>query len=276
MTAQEDKWNAKAYNEVAPFVYSKQFTTPVLSLLAPKSGEKIIDFGCGSGEVSLEIAKDIGDGVVVGLDSSASMIAKAKQNGLEHVHVYDIQSLHTTAAASFLESLISTHGRFDAVFSNAALHWCKADPAGVLEGAKKVLKPGGRFVIEMGGWGNCIGVRSALYKVLEKRGLNPKERDPWFFPSADGYRALLETAGFEQIKAELVPRITPLQGPLYNWVDMFLRTSSFFEGFRSEEVDAMMHEVQDMCEMDCKDPSSERWMMIYIRLRVSAVFPSSN
>lgn len=87
---------------------------------------------------------------------------------------------------------------------------------------------------------------------------------------------LLETAGFEQIKAELVPRITPLQGPLYNWVDMFLRTSSFFEGFRSEEVDAMMHEVQDMCEMDCKDPSSERWMMIYIRLRVSAVFPSSN
>ena len=48
-------------------------------------------------------------------------------------------------------------GGYDAVFSNAALHWCKKNPKGVIEGAKRLLKPGGRFVIEMGGQMNCIG-----------------------------------------------------------------------------------------------------------------------
>ena len=82
---------------------------------------------------------------------------------------------------------LKTGGKFDAVFTNAALHWCKRDPSGVLEGAKRVLKPGGRIVGEMGGFMNCIGVRSAVHRVLRDRGYDPEDLDPWYFPSMEDY-----------------------------------------------------------------------------------------
>jgi SAM-dependent methyltransferase len=80
-------------------------------------------------------------------------IDKAKENGLENVYVQDIQSLND----EFASGLLVKHGEFDKVFSNAALHWCKRDPVGVIRSAKKVLKPGGTFAAEFGGWGNCTG-----------------------------------------------------------------------------------------------------------------------
>lgn len=148
-------WNASQYNQTASFVYSSEFTGPVLSLLDARPGERIIDFGCGSGEVTLEIEQTVksgGRGLVVGVDHSASMISKAKENGLEHAFVADMQN------SEELDDVMSGVGeKFDAVFTNAALHWCKRDPAGVLLNAKDVLKPGGRIAGEMGGFMNCIG-----------------------------------------------------------------------------------------------------------------------
>ncbi|KAF5382690.1 hypothetical protein D9615_002818 [Tricholomella constricta] len=179
-------WSASLYNKSVPFVYSPAFTAPVLELLAAQPGERIIDFGCGSGEVTLELQKIVSSasgGVVVGVDFSESMIAQAKRNGVQHAFVSDIQALKLPKNEIFSQA----DQKFDTVFSNAALHWCKRDPSGVLESAKRVLKPGGRIVAEMGGFMNCIGVRGALYRALRSRGYDPVSRDPWYFPSMEDY-----------------------------------------------------------------------------------------
>ncbi|KAG6909263.1 hypothetical protein DXG01_001325 [Tephrocybe rancida] len=151
--ADQSGWSASLYNKTASFVYSSEYTRPVLELLAAQPGERIIDFGCGSGEITLQLQKHVASapgGVVVGTDFSESMIAKAKQNGVKHAFVGDAQTLELPNEFSGIDQ------KFDAVFSNAALHWCNRDPAGVLESAKKVLKPGGRIAAEMGGFLNCV------------------------------------------------------------------------------------------------------------------------
>lgn len=72
---------------------------------------------------------------------------------MKNVYTQDIQSLDD----EFVSTLLVKHGKFDKVFSNAALHWCKRDPVGVIRSAKKILKPEGIFAAEFGGWGNCVG-----------------------------------------------------------------------------------------------------------------------
>jgi SAM-dependent methyltransferase len=171
-------WSAALYNKTGSFAYSPAFTAAVVDLLAPQPGERIIDFGCGTGEVTLKIEKAVREGgVVVGVDFSESMvssgfvillvrgsedmgkISQARANGLKHAFVSDIQNLELPAEA---QGAIGLDQKFDAVFSNAALHWCKRDPRGALESARRVLKPGGRFVGEMGGFLNCIGEELAV------------------------------------------------------------------------------------------------------------------
>ncbi|RXW22884.1 hypothetical protein EST38_g2998 [Candolleomyces aberdarensis] len=180
-------WSASLYNKTASFVYSADFVAPVLSLLNVKPGERILDLGCGSGEVTLAIEKVVTsqgqDGLVVGVDASESMIHKARANGLQRAFIADAQDLRVPEE---IFNLVGDAG-FDAVFSNATLHWCKRDPLGVLKGAKRVLKPGGRLVVEMGGFMNCIGVRSAIHAAIRARGYDPLEHDPWYFPSIEDY-----------------------------------------------------------------------------------------
>ena len=108
-------------------------------------------------------------------------IKKAHSNGLKNAFVSDVQSLAP-------EVLASTAGTFDAVFSNAALHWASRDPAGVLRGVKQALKPGGRFVGEMGGFSNIVGVRGPLLAAVKRRGVDPKSVDPWYFPNVGEYK----------------------------------------------------------------------------------------
>ncbi|KAI0734765.1 S-adenosyl-L-methionine-dependent methyltransferase [Fomitopsis betulina] len=261
----QDTWSADNYQKTASFVYSKEFTAPVLTLLDAKPGEKVIDVGCGSGEVTLQIKQLIGEtGVVVAMDSSASMIAKCKEYGLQHAFVGDAQAIEIPASWD-----ASLQGGYDAVFSNATLHWCKQNPRGVVSGAKRLLKPGGRFVIEMGGQMNCIGIRSALHHVLRERGYKPEELDPWYFPSTEDYRELLESAGFDVETISLHPRVTPLNGAVIDWLRLFARPH-FLAGFEDKEAEEIMQAVQDICAVDCRD-SQGRWSMVYIRLRVVAV-----
>jgi len=183
-------------------------------------------------------------------------------NGVQHAFVSDIQALELPGDIPYL------HEKFDAVFSNAVLHWCKRDPGGVLESAKKVLKPGGRIVAEMGGFMNCIGVRSALYRALRSRGYDPVSRDPWYFPSMEDYVRLLVTSGFTPIHLSLTPRVTPLPTGLHGWLQVFARTS-LLAGLSEEEVKEIMDEVQEVCRVDCQD-NSGKWAMLYMRLRFSA------
>ncbi|KAJ7457682.1 S-adenosyl-L-methionine-dependent methyltransferase, partial [Mycena galericulata] len=159
--------------------------------------------------------------------------------------------------------------KFDAAFSNAALHWCKRNPAGVLESVKRILKPGGRFVAEMGGAMNCIGVRSALHSVLKSRGHNPSPLDPWFFPSVEDYTKLLIAASFEPLQISLSPRATPLEDGLKGWLEVFVR-KSILKDFPDSEATEIISEVVDVCRVDCLD-NSGNWSMMYNRLRFEAV-----
>ncbi|TFK40701.1 S-adenosyl-L-methionine-dependent methyltransferase [Crucibulum laeve] len=255
-------WSASMYNKNAHFVYSAAFTAAILELLAVKPGEKILDVGCGSGEVSLEIERVVNQqegGLVVGTDVSESMIAKSKENGLRYAFVCDAQALELPSDINAITN------KFDAVFSNAVLHWCKRDPAGVITSVKKVLKPGGRFVGEMGGFMNCIGIRSALHQALLARGYDPVELDPWYFPSTEDYEQLLRSAGFDITYISLIPRITPLPTGLYGWIECFAR-NSLLRNCSDEEAKDIMTEVEEKLRIDCQD-SNGKWAMVYIRLR---------
>ena len=219
-------------------------------------------------------------------------------NGVKHTLVCDIQGLELPPS--------SLERPFDAAFSNAALHWCKRNPAGVLEGLKRVLKPGGRFVCETGGFMNCIGavsglfggeqsaqeitgVRIALYHAARKRGLDPEGMDPWYFPSIEEYQTvsgwrfvqsihypaksatsqLLQKAGFRVDTISLVPRLTPLgDGGLRGWLELFARRT-FLKTVNDLDAEAIMDEVEQMCGVDCKDHAGN-WSLMYVRLRFAA------
>ncbi|KAF9046488.1 S-adenosyl-L-methionine-dependent methyltransferase [Panaeolus papilionaceus] len=270
-------WSATGYNNTASFVYSAQFTAPVLNLLTAKPGERILDLGCGSGELTLQLQDIVGKkegGLIVGADLSESMIEKARSNGVHHAYVADAQAL---------DLLFNKHevmeGSFDAVFSNATLHWCKKNPEGVISGVRKLLKSGGRFVAEMGGFMNCIGtslvtscifcrIRSALHDVIKSKGYDPVPIDPWYFPSVDDYSKLLVEGGFEVKHIEITPRITPLTTDVYDWLNLFVR-NSFLRQFSDEEASEIMKVVQEQCRIDCQDASG-KWQMMYVRLRFSA------
>ncbi|KAF7299212.1 hypothetical protein MIND_00869900 [Mycena indigotica] len=257
-------WSAKLYSQSAAFVYSPAYTAPVLDLLQAQPGEKIIDFGCGSGQVTFEIeqiVKQAPGGFVVGVDSSESMIAKCKEAEMEHAFVSDIQRLDIPMNR-FNNG--EENFKFDAVFSNATLHWCKRDPAGVLESVKTVLKPRGRLLVEMGGMHNCIGIRSHLHRSLQARRYDPVALDPWFFPSVEEYSKLLTTAGFVIKTITLVPRVTPLSDGVRGWLEVFARTS-ILKQCSEQEANEIIDEVVDAMKVDCLD-NEGNWSMMYTRL----------
>ncbi|KAF9258037.1 S-adenosyl-L-methionine-dependent methyltransferase [Marasmius fiardii PR-910] len=265
-------WSASLYNKNASFVYSTAFTTPVLQLLDARPGEKIVDFGCGSAEVTLEIekmvvAKSAPGGLVVGVDNSDSMIKKSKENGLKNCFVADVQQ-----PLELPQALSVPRNGYDAVFTNATLHWCKRDPGGVIQSVKSLLRPGGRFVGEMGGFMNCVGVRSVLHLVMKRRGYDPTTLDPWFFPSTEQYSKLLVQHGFEVKHISLNPRLTPLPAGMKGWLDVFV-CNSWLHGVSEEEANDIMNEVEDICRIDCQDGEGN-WSMMYVRLRFVGVLTS--
>ncbi|TDL23206.1 S-adenosyl-L-methionine-dependent methyltransferase [Rickenella mellea] len=261
---EQDCWSAQAYNKTASFVYSSAFTAPVLELLDIKPGENIIDFGCGSGELTIKLSGAVGDaGLVVGVDASEDMISKAQKNGFKNCFVADIQNL------TFPPSVAFPQHNYDAVFTNAALHWCKRDPQGVIRSAKRVLKKGGRFVGEMGGFTNCIGLRMAIHHVLRNHGQDPLKLDPWYFPSVQDYRNLLESTGFRVAHISLHPRFTPLNGSIVDWLKVFCR-KSMLNAYDDAEAEGIMKEIENMCAIDCRDESGN-WAMMYTRLRFVAL-----
>ena len=158
---------------------------------------------------------------------------------------------------------------FDAVFSNAALHWVK-DQDGALSAIHRALKPGGRFVAECGGEGNVETVRAALHAAVARRGLDPAAADPWYFPSAAAYRARLERHGFAVRFIGLFERPTPLPGPLGDWLDTF--GEAFLRLLPEAERGPVKAEIEDHVRDRLCDPAG-RWVVDYVRLRFVAVKP---
>ncbi|MDR2877326.1 MAG: methyltransferase domain-containing protein [Chromatiales bacterium] len=242
-------WNPAQYQQNARFV--SDLGVPVVELLSPQPGERILDLGCGDGALSLKLVE--ARCTVVAVDASAEMIAAAQALGLD-ARVMDGQSLQFER-------------EFDAVFSNAALHWMK-QPAQVIAGVWRALKPGGRFVGEMGGKANVAAIVTALDAALSARGkLAP---NPWYFPSAEEYSALLVARGFEVRVIETFVRPTLLPGDVGGWLETFahaytvLLTESERQALIAEVVDALRG---TLCGAD------GAWRADYVRLRFAAVKP---
>ncbi len=242
-------WDAERYAQNAPFVPA--LGKSVLDLLNVRPGEKILDLGCGDGVLTEKIAALGAD--VTGIDESADMVAAARRRGL-NVRLVSAYELN------FQEE-------FDAVFSNAALHWMKIDPDAVIAGVHRALKPEGRFVAEMGGHGNVAAITVALLATLERRGVrDPAATSPWYFPSAEAYRAKLETGGFALSYIELIPRPTPLPTGMAAWIETF--GMSFIRRLPEVEQASAIAEVAERLRPVLCDEQGQ-WTADYVRLRFS-------
>src|SRR5215469_2277288 len=196
-------WDPERYARNARFV--SDLGMPVVELLAPKAGERILDLGCGDGVLTKKLVEMGCE--VVGIDGSASQIEAARRLGLD-ARVMDAHKLEFDS-------------EFDAVFSNAALHWMK-QPDAVIAGAWRALKSGGRFVGEFGGSGCIAKIKSALEAALTRRGIGAP--NPWYFPTVEDYRTRLEACGFKVNYIALIPRPTLLPGDISGWLETFAET----------------------------------------------------
>ena len=251
-TSSGQRWDPERYARNARFV--ADLGAPLVELLAPRPGEAILDLGCGDG--ALTEALVAAGAVVVGVDASAEQAAAARARGLD-ARQADGEALDSEAA-------------FDAVFSNAALHWMR-DADAVIAGVWRALRPGGRFVGEMGGAGNVAGITAALLAALERRGLDGRAANPWYFPTEEDYRRRLEARGFEVSSIALIDRPTPLPGALADWLETF--AESFLELVPAEERPALAAEVSDALRASHCDAKG-RWTADYVRLRFAARKPA--
>lgn len=249
----KQEWKADNYARHAHFVPA--LGEPVMQLLAPRPGERILDLGCGDGVLTEKIAA--AGATVIGVDAAPDMIAAARARGLD-ARVCDGGRLEFAA-------------EFDAVFSNAALHWMKSDPNAVIGGVKRALKPGGRFVAEMGGHGCVAAITVAIVATLERRGVAGAAAGiPWYFPTVDDYRARLEDAGFAADYIELIPRPTPLPTAMAGWLETF--GQPFFNRLPPGDRPAAIAEVTTALKPVLCDEKG-RWTGDYIRLRFKAHVP---
>lgn len=199
------RWDAGLYEARHAFVWERG--AELVQLLAPQSGERVLDLGCGTGRLTAQLAAT--GARVVGLDRSAEMLAKARAADPQ------LEWIEGDARAfTFAEP-------FDAILSNAVLHWVRP-PEAVARCIHAALKPGGRFVAELGGRGNVARIVAAARAVADHLGLALTLPD-WYFPTAAEYATLLEAAGLEVQAALLFDRPTPLKGAvgLRGWLQMF-------------------------------------------------------
>jgi len=240
-------WTVDSYDRNARFV--SDLGADVLALLSPRAGERILDLGCGDGALTERIAA--AGAIVTGVDSSPEFIAGARERGLDAV-LMDGEALSFEAA-------------FDAVFSNAALHWMTA-PQQVIAGIARALVPGGRFVAEFGGHGNVAAIVTAMVAVARRRGGNEALAHPWFFPTPEEYARRLEQAGFIVDDIALIPRPTPLPTGMRAWLKVF--RAPFFAQFGEDEA-AALDEAEALLAPSLAD-SLGHWHADYVRLRVAA------
>ena len=241
-------WKPDIYARNARYV--SDLGMPVLELLNPQPGERILDLGCGDGELT-RVLQDRGCDTV-GIDPSAEFIAVARKFDLD-VRKQDARELEFEA-------------EFNAVFSNAVLHWIgEADL--VIENVYRALRPGGRFVGEFGGHGNCAAIAQALVDELELRGIDASTASPWYFPTADEYRDRLAAAGFRVPYIELIPRPTPLPGGMPGFLETF--ADSFTSLIAPDQREGFLLAVCDRLEPLLG--TNGEWTADYVRLRFEAV-----
>jgi SAM-dependent methyltransferase len=246
-----NQWNAQTYDRNARFV--SDLGSPVLELLAPKTGERILDLGCGDGVLTTKI-QEFGC-TLVGIDPSEDFVAAAVGNGV----------LASVGDARRLEF----HESFDAVFSNAVLHWIP-EAQSVADGVFRALKTNGRFVAEFGGHGNIAAIMTALVATLRHYDV-PLERNlGWYYPTVGEYSLVLQQAGFIVDSIELIPRPTCLPTGMIGWLETF--RGSYLREKLGDKADVAIEEVVENLRFALCDRSGN-WTADYVRLRFRAFKP---
>jgi trans-aconitate methyltransferase len=244
-------WNTEAYASNGRFVAT--LATEVVTLLNPQPGEHILDLGCGDGALTEQLA---GTGAIVtGVDSSPTMLAAARERNL-NVELYNATEL-------------PYQHQFDAVFSNAALHWITgiSGQRSALAGIHRALRPTGRFIAEMGGQGNIAAIRTALQATLAPFGINAEQAAASFYPSPAIYRRLLEEAGFTIQSINLIPRPTPLPNGMESWLNTF-RNGVLDQLNPTDRAEAITNTIA-LLEPILRDADGN-WIADYVRLRFHA------
>lgn len=242
-------WHPQTYAQNARFV--SDLGEPLLELLDAKPGEAILDLGCGDGALTEKIAAT--GCAVIGADASLAQTQATKKRGLN--------ALVIDGRRFFFKR------PFDAVFTNAALHWMK-EAEDVVVNVAHCLKTNGRFVGEFGGKGNVATIRAALHDGLGRRGIDPWTVDPWYYAAPEEYAKLLATHGFAVIYMELIPRPTQLPGDILGWLEVFAQpfTQAVAESQRKEFLDQMREALRPSLQ----NPDGT-WYADYVRLRFKAV-----
>jgi len=249
---QGQSWSADVYEHNARFV--SDLGNIIVQWLAVEPDERVLDLGCGDGVLTQELVAAGAE--VLGIDASEDMLASARERGL-NVELMDGHAL-------------TFDNEFDAVFSNAALHWMW-QPEKVIAGAFHALRPGGRFVAEMGGFGNVAAIDAVLRAVgLGAVGNKVQNTHLCYFPTPNAYSALLEQAGFKIERMELAPRQTPLPTGLEGWLETFRQP--FFDQFDEDTREKVLQQVLAALKPDLCDENG-LWWADYVRLRFIAIKP---
>ena len=247
-------WKADLYREKHGFVFD--YGKDLISMLNPKAGERILDLGCGTGELTAEIASS--GAKMVGIDASEKMIEAARNK-------FPDLNFIQAKGESFIDS-----EPYDAIFSNATLHWI-LNPEAVISAMYSNLKPNGRLLLEMGGNGNIQSITGALSAVLKEKGYQKQSRTVnWYFPKLGTYCHFLEQRGFSVTFAHLYDRPTKLHDPengIIDWLSMF--GGKYFNDISEDAATEIKKEVQERVhEQLFKDGN---YYADYKRLRICAI-----
>jgi len=245
-------WDTELYEAQHAFVW--RFGEALIEILAPKPGERILDVGCGTGQLTHEIAERGAE--VLGVDASPEMIGQARQN-------YPALRFTLQDAAS-----MTFNGEFDAVFSNAALHWI-LDDVGAADSMSRALRTGGRLVLEMGGRGNVRQIYEAVQLAVRRYSSQPLPASRTHFPSVSEYTTILEAHGFEVRNAVLFDRPTPLEGErgMEQWIRQFC--NFYLDELPSASRQSAINDAVEQLRAGLY--SKGQWFADYRRLRVSAI-----
>lgn len=241
-------WEKEKYEKNARFVST--YGEDLIEWLNPQKDERILDLGCGDGVLTKKISEY--GCKVLGIDGSWKFIEEARKIGVEAVQG-DAQNMEFK-------------NEFDAIFSNAALHWM-TNHDGVMESVSRALKNGGRFVAETGCKGNVEKIESAIFEITEK--YNLKAKKCWFFPTPEEKTKLLEKYGLKVKRMITFSRPTPLPTGIKGWLQTFAAPT--LVNIPIELHEKLIDEMAEKLEKELEKNENGQLLADYLRLRFEAV-----